>query len=359
MGPFPPPVHGASVSMQSFVASLESECPVVRLDVSPVGRGFGYHGSRIYRHVKALLSMVGHSRSASILYYSLPGGAGLLYSIPFLAIARILRFRIFLHHHSYRYIGRRSRLMSVAIKVAGLHTDIVLSPKMGAELSASYPHCTKLHVLSNAWAIEPNSKNDRRKKDPRPVSIGHLANLTASKGLDTVLAAFGLVQNARNVHLHIAGPCIDKQAEAALSSFLLEYPHCATYWGSVDNITKWNFYAAVDLFLFPSRYANEAEPLVIDEALAAGCQVLASRRGCVSSDAYSEPWVHLHNSDASPEDIARRVLEIIDSDDEVDGYVEHLRRKNSADQQLADLKLSMVGPIGPNSAIASRWWARR
>jgi glycosyltransferase involved in cell wall biosynthesis len=43
------------------------------------------------------------------------------------------------------------------------------------------------------------------------------------------------------------------------------------------------FLAQVDVFLFPSRYRHEAQPLVILEAQAAGARVVATNVGCVSS----------------------------------------------------------------------------
>ena len=57
---------------------------------------------------------------------------------------------------------------------------------------------------------------------------------------------------------------------------------CVFYDGPVYDRRKESFYDSIDVLVFPSRYANEAEPVVVIEALGAGAPVAAAR-GCVPS----------------------------------------------------------------------------
>jgi glycosyltransferase involved in cell wall biosynthesis len=45
---------------------------------------------------------------------------------------------------------------------------------------------------------------------------------------------------------------------------------------------KERFYRQLDVFLFPTNYANEAEPLVIYEAMLQGVHVIACDRGAIA-----------------------------------------------------------------------------
>jgi glycosyltransferase involved in cell wall biosynthesis len=79
---------------------------------------------------------------------------------------------------------------------------------------------------------------------------------------------------------HIAGPV----AEAARETFekLLSSASQVEYVGPVFGEAKDAFYRQLDVFLFPTKYANEAEPLVVYEAMRQGVYVIACDRGAIS-----------------------------------------------------------------------------
>lgn len=52
--------------------------------------------------------------------------------------------------------------------------------------------------------------------------------------------------------------------------------------GPVYGADKDRFYQQLDIFLFPTNYANEAEPLVVYEAMRRGVYVIACDRGAIS-----------------------------------------------------------------------------
>ena len=54
--------------------------------------------------------------------------------------------------------------------------------------------------------------------------------------------------------------------------------------------TRSAFIGSLDIFLFPTNYANEAEPLVIYEAMRRGVYVIACDRGAISEMLLNGAW---------------------------------------------------------------------
>jgi glycosyltransferase involved in cell wall biosynthesis len=60
--------------------------------------------------------------------------------------------------------------------------------------------------------------------------------------------------------------------------------------GPVGPTQKDEFYKSIDLFLFPSQFAQEAAPLVLYEAQSAGVPCLASDRGVIAEMLGGDVW---------------------------------------------------------------------
>ncbi|MEJ2422409.1 MAG: glycosyltransferase, partial [Acidobacteriota bacterium] len=113
-------------------------------------------------------------------------------------------------------------------------------------------------------------------------TLGFLSNLTYEKGTSLVidLAREMKLHGMKDMRIIIAGPCHDlhlvEELKRAQSEELIEW------WGPVYGPDKERFWKETDVFLFPTRYPNEAEPLVVWESFAAACPVIAPNRGCIS-----------------------------------------------------------------------------
>jgi glycosyltransferase involved in cell wall biosynthesis len=74
-------------------------------------------------------------------------------------------------------------------------------------------------------------------------------------------------------------------AERALvDQALVRWPQQVEYRGPVYGREKAQFFADIDVFLFPTRYEHESWGIVLTEALSVGCPVVTRSRGCV-------PWI--------------------------------------------------------------------
>ncbi len=283
MGAVPPPVHGMALAFAAVVKRLRAEgFDVAVFDVSAADgrRSAVAHVRKFWRYVAIAASLLrAGGGAADVLYICISGGYGLLFDILLLAVCRAAGIRIFIHHHSFAYLNAwrwDARLAFFCAGQAARH--IGLRAEMATALTRVYGiPADRILNLSNSWFV-PNSPQTR---DGALRCVGFLSNLAPGKGLDVVLrVAAGLVAQKSPLRVLVAGPCtepaLQRQIQSARDSGLVEWL------GPVYGQAKQDFFESIDVFLFPTRYANEAEPLVIWEALMAGAPVIAYRRGCIA-----------------------------------------------------------------------------
>jgi glycosyltransferase involved in cell wall biosynthesis len=133
-------------------------------------------------------------------------------------------------------------------------------------------------IVAQHLEAAPRSRRER-------FTLGFMSNLTFAKGLDSALVTFDqLATSDRKVAMVLAGPCQGARERQALDEFMNKWPHAVEYRGPVYDMAKGRFFADIDVFLFPTRYANESWGIVLTEALSANFPVISCRRGCV-------PWI--------------------------------------------------------------------
>lgn len=288
MGPVPPPVTGYAMVTALMTERLRMAAEVASIDISPgsLVRDWRYHARRIRRVSLALGKLVWFAtKNFRTVYFGIGGGAGVIYDTLLALVARLCGYRIFVHHHAFSYINQKSCWTGALVAVAGPKaTHICLCSTMAQGLKKQYPRIRRTTILSNAVFFAPS---EPRAAWPAadPVRIGFLSNLIPDKGLDTVIEVFRRVHRAcGRVSLVIAGPAFDPDITALLRDAAAEFGDAFDYRGAVFGDEKARFFRDIDVFLFPTRYANEAQPLVLFEALAAGVPVIATDRGCISCD---------------------------------------------------------------------------
>jgi glycosyltransferase involved in cell wall biosynthesis len=223
-------------------------------------------------------------RGATV-YLALSGGPGQLYEAWFLLLARLIRARIVIHHHNYRYLRRRRLLTGAVFRIAGANaTHVVPCGDHERRLTAMYPTVRRTMIVPNAAFFEP---------DPHPAApvagrreristVGFLGNVSREKGILEFLEVCRELAGRHRDTLRaaIAGPFVERGAESAVRAFLAEFP-TVEYVGPVYDAAKRRFYASIDVLLFPSH--EETDPLTIYEALEAGLPVVVLGRGCLPS----------------------------------------------------------------------------
>lgn len=282
VGPLPPPVHGFSSVCAMMLELLQSRMPVEVFDRAPKHAGPRRFAQQFFRPLSYLAACL--RRRNAVLYLALSGGRGQIFDLGYVLAGKLFRQQIFIHHHSFAYINSPSWLSKCLLAMVRGDTHVVLSRNMGVSLTRIYGlKADGVKVVSNASFYDSAEGGGVAASagDIAPINIGFLSNITFDKGF---VEFFGVLHRLKQIGVeyraHIAGPL----APEARTTFetLLRAASDVQYAGPVYGIEKERFYGNLDIFLFPTNYANEAEPLVIYEAMRRGVYVIACDRGAIS-----------------------------------------------------------------------------
>jgi glycosyltransferase involved in cell wall biosynthesis len=293
----PPPVTGLSAVNARMIRELrEAGLLFASSDLSPP-RNWPSALKPIGRFAKTLATalrlILVRAGGVHTLYMPCDGGSGLALNLLLATFARILGYSLWTHHHSFAYLNERSALMAAFLRFSPKETThVALCDRMEALLLERYPlewvaSRAKVIVLSNAFmanAVEEHPRSDGE------LVLGHLSNLTEDKGALRFLDLFArLRRKGVAVRAQIAGPANESKVKAAIEATAAEFPDAFSWCGPVYGPEKDAFYEGVDVFVFPSSYANEAQPLVLLEALAHGAAIVTTDRGCMGCDHEESP----------------------------------------------------------------------
>ena len=280
IGFFPPPVNGQRIVTQRMFELLDAVAEVARYDIDRFRR-FGPFSKLLSAIAGCGVLLAARARGYTTLYLAPHSGAGLIYSCLIALVSRCCGYALTVHYHSYRNIGRYTRLMAVFLALCGpsaLH--IVLAPPMARDLRRLYRSVRHVTVVSNTTFIPPRPVE--RGRCARRLRVGHLSNLSREKGIGIVLDCMReLWTRGVEVELWLAGPAEDAETGSLVAGAQQEFGDRIRYLGRLAANDVRRFYDEIDVFLFPTSYEHEAEPLVVVDAVSAGVPVIATDRGCI------------------------------------------------------------------------------
>ena len=311
VGPFPPPVHGMSAVTGFIADSLSPLARVTKADISPLTLSPGplqkaVKGGRV---LWALLRIVVRRlASARRLYLPSAHGLGVSYTAALVWLARMLGYRVFIHHHSFAYIDATVWRMKMLTRIAGPHVvHIFLCDRMRKTFFERYPAARSAAVVSNAAYIELSTTPGHPRHGA--LRLGHMSNLSEEKGLTKVIdVTRRLASEGRDVQLVLAGPFMNAAARQQVDRAMVELGEVLDYRGPVYGADKARFFSDIDVFLFPSLYAQEAQPIVVFEAMAHGVPTISYARSCIEEALEGGGGIALPLTD----DFAARAHEILE-----------------------------------------------
>lgn len=301
----PPPITGLSAVNVRMVRELDAAGLLfASVDLSPprdwpaVLKPIGRFGKTLAIALRLALVRL---RGVHTLYMPCDGASGLAFNVLLAAFARVLGYSLWTHHHSFAYLNQRSALMAAFLRFSPKETThLLLCDRMESLLLERYPSewpasNAKAIVLSNAFMADATGAAPTTNGE---LVLGHLSNLTEDKGALRFLDLFArLRRQGLAVQAKLAGPAHEPRVKAAIEATKSEFPDTFNWLGPVYGSEKDAFYEEVDIFVFPSSYTNEAQPLVLLEALARGAAIITTDRGCMGCDHEGSPGVVFAEAD--------------------------------------------------------------
>src|SRR5262249_42622901 len=112
-------------------------------------------------------------RADGALYLALSGGRGQAIDLLYVLSGKLLRRRVYVHHHSFTYIDAPTWLSRCFFAIARSETHIVLSPNMGRRLARTYRlKADAIRVVSNAAFYEPDGDVPAQVSHSSPLKLG-------------------------------------------------------------------------------------------------------------------------------------------------------------------------------------------
>lgn len=311
----PNPVHGMS--------SINLKVKEIVVDQNKIGRVLNtcpsyaskYFNTKAWLFLKfihtfyVVSKMIFFLNNINTIYRPINGGFGQVFDLIYVVISRLFGKKIFIHHHSFQYLNKKTALFSLFVKVLPVTTiHIVLGDTMKSKLSALYGIQSDLiRVVSNSTFFEISEVHNQVKAVDQKVVIGHMSNLCIEKGLDSFLLMCISLQEKKFDFLPLlAGPIRDESSRQVLELQTKQIDNLV-YKGPVYADEKQAFFSSLDAFVFMSEYENEAEPLVLYEAAQYGAKVYCTQRGCMQNVCDSLAGISF-GADYKIEDLVERII---------------------------------------------------
>lgn len=298
IGPFPPFVGGAAKNTAIVCDALEARgAQVWRLSTNKTptrsehARSLSIYASKTLGFASNIRRIAAtRAAAAGATVYLVPdGGPGVAFSAAYAWSAAAKFPRLVVHHRSYNHIHHRSDFMARLLRTAPDKTlHVFLDPVMEDQFKSVYStDCRSMYVPNAATCdLELAAEPGPDAGPHAPVSVGFLSNLVEDKGFDVVADAFAELAErlGARVRFLLAGRPLGSANAARLTALQRTLGDHLDYRGEVFGVAKTAFFQACDVFVFPTRFNQEAQPNVLYEAMAGGAAIVSTRWAGV-------PWI--------------------------------------------------------------------
>lgn len=327
----PPPLHGvtqcnvmvknlclSSSSFQSQIIITNYSSKISDLTKFSFGKIFIF-----LRKYVELLHCIFNFRPDKAYFVISPHGAAFYRDLIFIATLKLARVRLVYHLHG-KGIADKSMFLKKVFRFCFKNSDVICLSNLLTKDVEDVVDASSISVVMNGIAAGKMDFEKLQEKHlmlvagHRSVRIGMLSNLQLFKGVDYFLVlANELLQKRSDVEFHLAGPFTPSFSQDDFEAFRLGLGANASrfiYHGALYGSEKHNFLTDLDILVHPTR--NDALPLVIIEALAAGLVVVATPQGGIPDLLAELPG----SLTVEPEKIAQAIDNLLENKSEFSNF---------------------------------------
>ena len=286
----PPPTGGASKNSRIIIEELRKKNVTLRVvrvnaqEITAHASGLLYHAKRMLIFTSNIPLLFVNLKSQSNVYLVLDGGKGIWYNLIYMVII-VLKSpdNIFIHHRGLLHLETYNLAMSLMLKIGSLKiANIFLEKHMKTQFENMYAKKIPHYIVRNAATcdVQPNLRGSF--PFSRTVHVGYLSNLNSDKGFDVICKVFPrLARIHPDIEFLIGGVPTNQLSKNMLLELSEQLGERLYYAGEIHGDDKIQFFRNTDIFVFPTKFPQEAQPNVLYEAMASGCIIVATNHACI------------------------------------------------------------------------------
>jgi glycosyltransferase involved in cell wall biosynthesis len=307
VGALPPPITGQAIAFGMLVDAVRARigpCPVV--DYSPRRHtdhlgGWRATWGRVQEYAGVFARFAARAARPRTTVYLIIAGSrrGLLRDALLIGLSRVFRHRVVAHSHGGNYAefyAAQSPALRWLARMTVGRVDVMIV--LGERLRPMFSFAPRLEnrtlVVPNGCltsGLEPDISKELPRSGEGPVRLLFLSNLIESKGYFDLLEAVRLLVSQlghRDVEAHFAGAFMPhgsdentrtpEEAQARFERFVDDHElgDFVRYHGVVEGADKDRLLRDSHVFVLPTYYPIEGQPISIIEAMANANVVVAT-----------------------------------------------------------------------------------
>ncbi len=304
IGALPPPYHGVSIMNDILVNNKKLnnkfDISIVQIKRDLLQMGGAFSIKTLFGDLGVLLRVfwVLMNRNPALTYLGIGQTRfGMWRDICLMRLAKFMKSRTLVHLHGgyFRNLFEEKLTASerqfVRKTLQGLDGIMVYDESLRWIFQGLVPD-DRIFILANGLPDMFHGDGfpevmAQRRNSPR-LRVTYLSNLFPEKGYETFLDAAAVLKtrgNLKDFLFNLAGAPPDEDTATRVEKFVRDHEmeDSIRILGKVLGREKRNLLLETDIFVFPSAYKPEGQPLAIIEALSSGLPVIATAQGCIQS----------------------------------------------------------------------------